>query len=252
MRYLLCPLVWLLINGPIHAQVNIEEYRQQDADSGISGNFGAGIEAQTGNTDIQELTVEGRLDFVKPAVTSFIVVNSEFGWEQGQSFSNEGLLHIRRMYRITEKVHVESFAQYNFDKTIFIDHRALFGGGVRFRLIRGNQFHLWQGTGYMFEHERLTVATTGHPRRMSVSRWTNYLSTRFTAGDRVASAWTVYMQPRFRAMGDFRLLSDINLEVNLGGPLYMTLSFQMRYDSRPPDGINRIDTKFDQAITIVF
>ena len=53
-------------------------------------------------------------------------------------------------------------------------------------------------------------------------------------------------------MQDFRLLSNINIEVDLGGPVVLTLSFQMRYDSRPPGGIKNTDTKIEHAIAIVF
>jgi putative salt-induced outer membrane protein YdiY len=242
-----------LFNTRLDAQVNIEKYRQVEDAGGFSGSFAFGAEAQTGNTDIQELAVEGRLDYVNPSVTTFILTNNDFGWEQGQRFSNEAVVHIRQMYRLREGLRLEVFGQYNFDKTIFINHRGLLGGGLRLRLLDKKMLKLWGGSGYMLEHERLGIPATGpHPDRTTVSRWTNYLSSRLNINDRLASAWTIYAQPRFRAMQDFRLLSNINIEVDLGGPVVLTLSFQMRYDSRPPGGIKKTDTKIEHAIAIVF
>jgi putative salt-induced outer membrane protein YdiY len=253
LNYLFSVLLLILFNAPSYAQVNIEEYRQEEGNTGFSGSFAAGVEAQTGNTDIQELAVEGRLDYVRPTVTTFILTNSEFGWEQGQRFSNEALVHFRQMYQLREGFRLEVFGQYNFDKTIFLDTRILVGAGLRLRLVDHPAFHLWQGSGYMLEHERLGIPVLAkHPNRTTVSRWSNYLSSRFNINDRVGSAWTVYIQPQFRAMRDFRLLSDINLEVDLGGPLVLVLSYQMRYDSRPPSGIKKIDSKIENTVAIVF
>lgn len=235
------------------AQVNIEQLRQDGEATGFSGSFAIGLEAQTGNTDIQELGVEGRLDYIRPSVTTFILTNSDFGWEQGQRFSNEALVHLRQGYRLRNRLRIEAFAQYNFDKTIFLDFRALGGAGLRFKLFDNKIVRLWEGSAYMLEHERLTLPPNAiHPDRTTVSRWSNYLSTRFTFNDRVSSAWTVYIQPRFSAMRDFRVLSDIDLGVDLGGPLTLTLSVQMRYDSRPPRGIKKVDTKIENSLVVVF
>ena len=52
-NYLFSVLLLILFNAPSYAQVNIEEYRQEEGDTGFSGSFAAGVEAQTGNTDIQ-------------------------------------------------------------------------------------------------------------------------------------------------------------------------------------------------------
>ena len=47
LNYLFSVLLLILFNAPSYAQVNIEEYRQEEGDTGFSGSFAAGVEAQS-------------------------------------------------------------------------------------------------------------------------------------------------------------------------------------------------------------
>ena len=248
----LIALLWLHV--PVSAQVNIEELRQNTDEVGVSGVLAMELDVHSGNTDIKEFGVEGRLDYTRPSVTTFLLAGTEFGWEQGQRFANEGLVHLRQDYRIRSRLLLEVFGQYNYDKTYLLDFRILGGLGLRFRLFESGIIHLWQGTAYMLEYERLggLPPSPRHPARTTVNRWSNYLTARFSVNNRLSSAWTVYVQPQFNAMGDVRVLSDANLEIDLGGPLVLVLSFSMRYDSRTPVGIKSVDTTLENSLAVTF
>ncbi len=248
----LIALLWLHV--PATAQVNIEELRQNGDEVGASGALAMELEAHSGNTDIKEFGVEGRLDYTRPSVTTFLLASTEFGWEQGQRFANEGLIHLRQGYRIRNRLLLEVFGQYNYDKTYLLDFRMLGGVGVRFRLFESRIVHLWQGTAYMLEYERLGGLPINpmHPVRTTANRWSNYLAARFTVNNRLSSAWTVYVQPQLNAMGDVRVLSDANLEIDLGGPLVLVFSFSMRYDSRTPSGVKSVDTTLENTLAVTF
>lgn len=257
MAVLALTCVWLATMhsaNDVQAQVNIEELRLSDESSGLSGSLAFEIESRTGNTDIQELGIEGRLQYSMDRSTTFLLVHSDFGWEQGQRFANEGLVHLRENYRIGGRTALEVFVQYNYDKTYLLDLRTLVGAGPRIGLIRSGPARLWYGTAYMLEYERLggLPAKAAHPAKFTTSRWSNYLSSRMSVSSRVASAWTVYIQPRITAPEDVRVLSDVNLEVELGGPLSLVLSFAIRYDSRPPIGVRQYDTTIENSLAVVF
>ena len=106
----------------------------------------------------------------------------------------------------------------------------------------------------MLEHERLggLPVNAVHPAHTTVNRSNNYLTSRFTVNNRLASAWTVYVQPKIDAIRDLRVLGDANLEVDLGGPFVLVLSFSMRYDSRPPAGIKKFDTTLENSLAVTF
>ncbi len=104
------------------------------------------------------------------------------------------------------------------------------------------------------EHERLSELEPGddHPDNTTVVRWSHYLSTRIAASDRVVSTCTVYFQPLWNEIGDTRVLGELNLEIDLAGPLVLALNFVTRYDSRPPEGVSKLDTVLENGLAVTF
>ena len=117
----------------------------------------------------------------------------------------------------------------------------------------GAPVSLWPGSGYMFEYERLELPdTASHPRTASVHRWSSYLTSRLSAGARTTVVATVYGQPRFDEIADFRILSDVSLAVSITRTLSLSISFELRYDSRPPDDVVSLDTQLTNGISVGF
>ena len=252
-RALVC-LSLLLAAAQASAQVNIEALRGDAGSSGFSGALAVNLEMHTGNTDLKEIGLEGRLDFDHPRVNTFVLARNDFGWEQGERFADEGLIHLRQHYPLHGRIGLEAFTQYNYDATYRLDRRVLAGGGFRFHLVGSDAFQLWEGASAFVEHERLSELQEGddHPERSTVVRWSHYLSSRFAVNDRVVSTCTVYLQPLWNGIGDTRVLGELNLEIDLAGPLVLALNFVMRYDSRPPEGVNKLDTVLENGLAVTF
>ena len=244
----------MLTAGQSAAQVNIEALRRDADSSGFSGALALNLEMHTGNTDLKEIGLEGRLDFNRPRVNTFILARNDFGWEQGERFADEGLIHLRQHYPLHGRIGLEAFTQYNYDATYRLDTRVLAGGGFRLNLIESEAFHLWEGASAFLEHERLEELPEGdeHPVKSTVVRWSHYLSSRIAVNDRAVSTCTIYVQPLWNAIRDTRILGELNLEVDLAGPLVLALSFVMRYDSRTPDGVSRMDTVLENGLAVMF
>ena len=253
-RLLVCLALMLVAAGQTVAQVNIEALRRDAASTGFSGALALNMEIHTGNTDLKEIGLEGRLDFNHPNANTFILARNDFGWEQGERFADEGLIHLRQHYPLHGRIGLEAFTQYNYDTTYRLDARALAGGGVRFHLVGTDAFQLWEGASAFLEHERLGNLAEGdaHPGRSTVVRWSHYLSSRIAVNDRVVSTCTVYFQPLWNAIGDTRVLGELSLEIDLAGPFALALIYGMRYDSRPPEGVNRLDTVLENGLAVTF
>ncbi len=236
------------------AQVNIEALRRDADSTGLAGALALNLEMHTGNTDLKEIGLEGRLDFNHPNVHTFVLARNDFGWEQGERFADEGLIHLRQHYPLRGRIGLEAFTQYNYDATYRLDTRVLAGGGLRLHLVETGTFQLWEGASAFLEHERLGDLSEGdaHPDRSTVVRWSHYLSSRIAVNDRVASTCTVYVQPLWNAIGDTRVLGELNLEIDLAGPLVLALNFGMRYDSRPPEGVRKLDTVLENGLAVTF
>lgn len=234
-------------------QVNIEQYRGQEEAEGVTGAVELNMSWRTGNVDVFELGGNGRIDHRGPSTHTFLLASGDLGWEGGERYSDQALAHLRQVYRRTQRVKPEVFAQVDYDKSRLLDFRGLVGGGIRLEVYEGDAMRLWLGSSYMFEHERLDLRSDAvHLPRTSVHRWSNYLSCNLSLEARASLAWTVYAQPKFNAMGDVRVLSDSRFEVGLSGRVSLVVTFQMRFDSRQPADIESLDTTLTSGLAVAF
>ena len=231
------------------AQVNIERLRRAQTDTGFMGTLGANLTARTGNVRLVLLNVEGRLDLQAPGWLAFLIGSTDVGWQAGERFSNAGLLHLRGSRRLSPVLAGELYTQIDYDKSRLLTFRAVAGGGPRVTVARSDVWSGSVGSGLMFEHERLDLPPTAvHPWETNAIRWSSYLTAHFRDAQRLSLAGTVYAQPRVDAFGDLRLLGDLQLAVQLVGSLSLTVTSRVRYDSRPPDRIEGLDTAITTGV----
>jgi hypothetical protein len=241
----------LPLPGLLRAQVNIERLRRTAAGTGLSGSTGAHLTARTGNVQLVLLTLNGRVDYVRPHWLAFAVGNTDVGWQGGRRFSNTGLLHLRYNYLVAPAVAAELFGQIDYDKARLLAFRTIAGAGPRFTVYGAKRWRVAIGTAYMLEHERLDLPPGAPgPAVTTVSRWSNYVSASYGAPPRLATVGTVYAQPRFDDFGDTRVLGDFRLAVQLVGSVSLTVSSHVRYDSQPPPGIRPVDTALTTGVAL--
>ena len=53
---------------------------------------------------------------------------------------------------------------------------------------------------------------------------------------------TTYLQPAVSDWGDTRTLANLRIATSVTDALDLTVSFDLRYDGGPPDGISALDT----------
>jgi len=236
------------------AQVNIEALRQVKDTTGYAGSLALDLELDAGNMDVQEIELAGRFEYRHPLVNTLIIGRSDFGWDQGNRYTDMGLIHLRQQYAIHKRMDLEMFAQYDQNASYLLDTRLLAGGGLRITLMKTDRFLLWEGASLFIEHERLDAmpAKSLHPQRTTVGRLSNYLSSRFTVNERLFTSFTMYFQPRWNAWSDRRLLGECTMGIGLAGPLALSMNLLTRYDSQPPDSIGQFDVKLDTGLVVSF
>ena len=250
-------LFLLLLSWPgsdATAQVNIEQFRSgADSTQGFSASIGLDLASRQGNVNVHRIGLQGRTDYAGPVNAAFLLLQGRLGWQDGKQFRDEGLVHVRYLRRMRGRVSPEVFAQIDFDTPRRLSFRTIVGGGLRIELLRGDRVRASWGTDYMLEHERLDV--TNDPvqdARVTVHRWANYLTTAVDFNERAGGTWTLYLQPRFDAVEDVRILSEAGLATEIVGPLSLELVFRFRYDSRPPTGTKSLDTELTSGVTVRF
>jgi len=229
---------------PAAAQVNIEKLRQVEEETGWTVSAGLNFINRTGNVDLQLFEGQLRTDYVRKTSRTFLVARGNLGVKDKETFSDAALFHLRHKRKTTNLVHPEVFGQFDYDHARRLDRRALAGGGIRFSIHETEHAQAVFGTSYMYEHEEYDLLPgDSHPERIDTSRWSNYVTLRWSReGDEVNFAWTTYGQPRFDKFADVRVLSEAVLASDVTKQLALAVTFRLRYDSRPPAGVERTDT----------
>lgn len=228
----------------LYSQVNTEKYRYIEDSLGFSGLIKLNASIQTGNTDLQVLGSNILLEYKKPVSAIFLIFNGDYGWNNGEQFSNLALTHLRFVQTLNSDIKFETFAQINYDKSLLLLFRALGGAGLRFKLFETKNSVFWFGSAYMLEYERYSA-----PRRyinkekILASRWSNYLAFNLSIQKNVGISSVIYYQPRFDLWRDTRILSENSLLVNLSRNFSLSVDFDLRYDRFTPVGIKKVDTK---------
>lgn len=237
----------------IAAQVNVEALRRDDPPMGYSGTIGGDVTVRTGNVDFVQLGLEARLHDVTERRTTLIVIDGGLGFLRSSRFASSGLAHYRQTFVYRPYLSPEWYAQLNYDRSQRLASRALAGGGARTSFARGEWGEFGAGSALMFEHERLSLPdTASHPDRTTTLRWSNFLTLRVVPTQTTVITSTTYAQPEFGDPGDIRVLENLRLATSVTETLALTVSFDLRYDSVPPDGIAALDTTLRTGVTYTF
>ena len=228
---------------PVSAQVNVEALRQDDPPLGYSGTFGGDLAVRTGNVELVQIDLNARVYRVTESVTRLMVGSGGLGLQGGSRFASSGLLHYRETYRPNERISPEWYGQLNYDRPQLLDFRMVAGGGARTSVTNGDWGDVGMGAALFLEHERLDLSDAAvHDNETTVIRGNYFLTLRLGTSENLVIATTAYLQPVVANWGDLRTLLNFRLATPVSDALDLTLSFDLRYDSRPPDAISALDT----------
>lgn len=240
--------------APLAAQVNVEALTRDEPPIGRSGTVGGDLAFRTGNVDFVAVDLRARLYTVTETETRLIVGNGGIGFLDRSRFASSGLVHYRRTYTaVHEHFSPEWYLQANYDRPQQLDFRLVGGGGARTSLTQGDWGQFGAGSMLMLEQEWLSLPdTAAHPDATTELRWSTFLTLRVVASETTVITSTTYIQPALGDFGDFRTLENLRLSTAITDELALTVSFDLRYDSGPPDGISALDTSLRTGITYTY
>lgn len=240
----------LLLPSSLAAQVDIESLRREGTPSGVSGSLGGALSLETGNVDKLEVDLEGRINWVRGSTSTVLLGEGGLGFLGGDRFSSSGLAHLRQTYLSTAPFAPEWYAQINYDRPLLLDFRALAGAGVRASVSGGDWGAVAVGVSLMLEHERLDLPPGAvHDGRTRTLRNSTYLTLRVVGGGSFVASSTAYVQPSLSdGFDDVRVLESLRASASLTDRLALTVTFDLRYDSGPPDGVAALDTDLETGL----
>ncbi len=249
MRWLFFLLLW--VPGLSYAQVNVEKLRSEETDDGFSGSIGLNAAFSDGNIMFADIGTASHIEWRKNKDILFWILNARFAakrtqsdllaepsvalWDKEAHFANLMLQHIRYNRTLSKAWWWEVYAQYEFNEFLLLDRRLLSGTGPRLQLVKGKNGGSWIGTSVMFEEERLNAETIAQTEAAQTTalRSSTYL-TATLKGDAWKQITTVYFQPRFNNMEDYRMVGEASFVYKLNKSFALTIDGRIRHDSRPP------------------
>jgi hypothetical protein len=234
--------------------VNIESFRREDPPQGLSGTLGGDLNITTGNVDFVQINLSARLTHMRELVQTLMVGQGGIGFLGRNRYASSGLLHFRRTHWLRNWVAPEWYVQADYDRALKLDHRALAGGGIRLDFARGSWGRFGAGTSAMLEYERLDLPEGAlHPDRTITFRNSTFATLRVTPGSSLVVSSTTYIQPALlEDVTDMRVLENLRIATSLTERLQLTVTFDLRYDSSPPDGISALDTRLRTGVTYTY
>ena len=251
MHWWMLVMVWMPTVA--FGQVNVEALRSNGTEDGISGSVGLSAAYTGGNIQFADFGATAKAEWKRNNDLLFIAATYRFAakrtqadlladpsiglWDKEAHFSNNRLAHIRYNRLLSEGVWWEAYTQYEYNEFLLLDRRLLIGTGPRIRVFDGDSAGFAIGTSAMMEEERLNPERI-HPNE-DVNRINARSSTYASLTVRIAEtgSWTstVYVQPRFDALDDHRIVAESGLTMNLTRAVAWTVDGRFRTDSVPPE-----------------
>ncbi len=235
------------------AQINMERFRRDTREKGLEGDADIDLSIMTGNTDFRLIGLNSRLNYSWSRAYTFLVLNGGIGWNAGERFMDQNTAHLRHVLEVNPRLQNEWFVQFDSNRKRNLKERELIGAGLRTKLLTTPAVKLRLGAAYMYEHERYDLTETNcHPRSLTTHRLSSYLTLEAGEGGGVSLLNVTYFQPALTDWGDSRLLSETATAIDLAANLALKISITIRYDSRPPDGVKKLDTVSKSSLSVRF
>ncbi|MBX3189141.1 MAG: DUF481 domain-containing protein [Labilithrix sp.] len=235
------------------AQINVERLRDDLRLSPALASLEGSFTGRTGN--VESLVVgAGAMGAARWRRNSFFAsTQADYARFGSETRVSKSFIHLRYDYDLLPWLAAEAFVQQQQDKFQRLNLRELIGTGPRFLIADERDVRVAYGMAYMLEYERIAVPAGAPDDPVVVAhRWSNYLTATWQMDSRVRLVGTTYLQPRFDAFGDFRVLFESALTTEIAKRLAVKVLVTVRYDSRPPTDVKPTDAEIKNSIVVTF
>ena len=218
--------------------INVEKMRKGDK-NGLKGMVGAGFSYIDNGKKIATLKNNLNIQY-NTGPSTFILLNElSLMRVDKDNLVNAGFQHLRYNYTVKDSSFFtfEGFFQHQYNMIKLLERRLLGGLGPRFRIIGGEKAQLHIGTLAMYEFEQLSDSLK---TRRNISRLDSYLSIGWQIKENLSLTSITYYQPAFIDPQNFRLSSENGFQLKITNSLSLNIGFQINYDSRPPENVQKL------------
>lgn len=215
----------LTVNSQI---VDVESYRLKNDTSKFVGNINASFSANKNQKQIFQVGIKSDLSLkIKRHNIMLITI---YSWvntiDNGKKddFLNEGFQHLRYNYLLIDRLKLETYLQYQYNKIMSLKERDLVGIGLRYKVINDNKTMIYVGSSIMYEHNVYTSNfKTDYIKSSNYITWNSYLTKYLRIGN------TTYFQ--FNLDNKYRVYSILEAAINIYKRISFRIDFTLKYDN---------------------
>jgi hypothetical protein len=229
--------------------INVENSRIHTDTVGWAGELGAQLSFTKNTQEVLMAQMNAHLQY-KTEKDLFLILGN-YGFLSGDAVKliNNSFLHLRYNRKMNELLRIEAFSQILQNPVTLIDYRILTGAGPRFKLSGNKKLKLYAATLVMHEYEReLDSIKTIH----NDIRSSSYVSFSLLFNSQTELVNTIFYQPLFTNISDFRILDQMKFSVKTGKKFAITLNLNYLYDNFPVQGVPRINYTFSTGLDYKF
>lgn len=239
----------LLIPSGAAAQiVNVESLLTGEPSPGLQGALQAGFTLIAGNSDARRADGSGLIRWRRERLLLQLVGSAARETARGVEVSDNALGHLRAGWQTSDRLRMEALLQVQRDDFLRLRRRILAGAGMRVGVARlPERLRLDAALIVMREWERLAASEPAPDWRGSF-----LLSLGWTLSKGASVGAQIYLQPLLADFGDRRTLLDASLTARIAGSVSLVTALRVAHDSRPPAGVERLDTYLRNAVAVTF
>lgn len=240
---------FLLLSLPLPALAyeTLEPDTITTPEQGGRGNISAAIDGRSGNTDRENYTVGGRLDYRARDTDMFVLTEVSRAKAFNQEIEDSSWAHAHYRDEFQHGLAAEAFLDGRKDDFQLLDSRLQLGFGARFTLAyEADVQAVYAGVGALHEwEEQLNVDE--HYWRLN-----SYVVYKRQLNEQVRGMVNFYYQPSFDDGSDFLVTGETALLVKLATHLDLKVGVRWMHDGDAPMGIDEDDTRYMTALNLHF
>jgi hypothetical protein len=229
--------------------INVENSRIHTDTVGWAGEVGMLMSFTKNSQEVFLAQLNAHVQY-KTEKDLFLILGN-YGFLSGASVNliNNSFMHFRYNRKLSNVTRIEMFTQILQNPVNLIDYRILTGAGPRFKLSDSKKLKLYAASLVMHEYEReLDSVKTIH----NDIRNSSYVSLSFMPSSQTELINTIFYQPLFTEISDFRVLDQMKFSVKTGKKFAISLNLNYLYDNDPAQGVPRINYTFSTGLDYKF
>ena len=223
-------LITTLYKTSVAQTVNIESRRIQSDTTGWLGNIGSNFMFQKNAIEVTNINLNAHVEYKSRKSLYLVLGNYNLLKGGGETLNNNLFYHLRYNYKVNKWLRWEIFTQLQQNSITGIKLRLLAGTGPRFKLTRTKNIGLYAATAILYEYEREQTIPIIYHRDI---RSSTYFSFNYHNSKNFELISTVFYQPLFNNLSDYRVLNEISLKFKFVRHLSFTANWYYLFDSRP-------------------